>query len=129
MGHCLYLFACKKKMYFILSAFRDNLFIEHHPKTFLISLIAFSNRLFMLLYEKKNLCGMSLDAKQILIVSSVLYCTTEPLVFSYGCKCSIGCLCYKMIHAVPTTDGSFDLAACLKKWATYFKINEWYMGN
>ena len=116
-------------MYFILSAFRDNLFIEHQSKTFLISLIAISNRLFMLLYEEKDLCGMSLDAKQILIVSPVLYYTTEPLVFSYGCKCSIGCLCYKMIHAVPITDGSFDLAAYLKSLATYFKINKWYMGN
>ena len=45
-----------KNIYFVLSAFRDSLFIEHHSKSFLVSLLAISNRSFMLLCEEKSLC-------------------------------------------------------------------------
>ena len=42
-------------MCFVLSAFKDNLFIVHYSKTFMISSLAISNRYFMLLCEEKNL--------------------------------------------------------------------------
>ena len=42
-------------MCFVLSAFKDNLFIVHYSKTFMISSLAISKRYFMLLCEEKNL--------------------------------------------------------------------------
>ena len=44
-----------KNIYFILSLFRDDLFILHHPKTLLTFLLAISNRSFMLLCEGEKI--------------------------------------------------------------------------